>query len=274
MIRDSTDLPINVALSGGYDSEITLRSFVESGIPVTAHVARFEDGLNAEEVAVAQGLADLYQVPLKVLDLNLRHFWESEWENYANLYDAVSGQFMVHIWIVSQMDGFPVVGGGDPYLIFTNPSDPDGPYEEKRWYARFLSRQVSTTRYLNSVNRPGVPLFFYYTPEIMYSSFANPHMSHIVKYGPMGQLLTNSRFKPVVYGHYFPTDFLRPKRSGFERLEHEDMALRRKLRNITEHRNPQAIYLLDEFLSALKGEQDFPSGQSFPYAHRMFPLGS
>jgi hypothetical protein len=274
LIRDKTDLPINVALSGGYDSEITLRSFVESGIPVTAYFARFANGLNAEEYNVARAVAAKYKVPLKVLDLDVLRFWDENWQDYAQKFDSISGQFMVHIWIVSQMDGYPVVGGGDPYLVFTKPEDHKAPDEEKTWYCRFLSRQISTTRYLNSVDRPGAPLFFYYTPELILSAFANPHIEAYIRYRGILYLkfLSNVRLKPLIYGMYFPTDFDRPKRTGFEAIEQEDMDIRKRLRTITENRNPQAIYPREDFVAALRGERDYPvDWVSHPYTKTLFP---
>jgi hypothetical protein len=274
LIRDKTDLPINVALSGGYDSEVTLRSFVDSGIPVTAYVARFKDDVNVEEFETACSVADRYGVPLKILDLDVIKFWEENWRDYADRYHVISGQFMVHIWIMSQLDGFPVIGGGDPYLVLTNPDDYQAADEDKRWYCRFLSRQLSTTHYLTSVDRPGVPLFYYYTPELILSSFANNHVESFIRYwGDIyAKYITNSRIKKLVYGDDFPTHIDRPKRTGFEDIEIEDMAIRKKLRTISENRNPQAIYPREDFVAALRGEREYPiDWAAHSYTKRLFP---
>jgi hypothetical protein len=83
-------------------------------------------------------------------------------------------------------------------------------------------------RYPIKLNRPAVPGFFQYTPEMMLS-FLDDSFSWELHNNKRKGKLSNSTSKFNICSKYWPEVKKRIKRSGFEDLRDEDYTLRKKL---------------------------------------------
>lgn len=284
-IRRNTDLPIVVLFSGGADSEVALRAFVESGVEVSAAILRFADDLNVHDYAWAVMICETLRVPYRFYDLNLRDFWNSEALQYARDTQCVSPQLLSTMWLVDQIDGYPVLGSGEHYIAKRSPSNPSQASDEyprthwdliekekiAAWYRHFLVR-----------GRDGCPGFFQYTPELMLSWLVDPMGLDLWNDRILGKLDSMSTKLRFYKQHFDIKD--RPKYSGFEKLTEADLQFRKTLYELfsdadwayatpvpylVRELSPQpGVFPPAQVLSqapATPGEPDFPT----PYRYKM-----
>jgi hypothetical protein len=159
-IKDTAaDMPIELLFSGGINSEVVVRSFVAAGIPFTAHILRFGDEINAHDIVHNIQFCKAHGVCYKMHDLNILQFFEADLYDYAAVSQCVSPQVCVMMWLIDQLDGY-VVMGSKPNLV----RRPSG-----RWALRESETANALYRYCLATDRPGVPGFHQYTPELMLS---------------------------------------------------------------------------------------------------------
>jgi len=212
--------PIVVLFSGGVDSEVVVRSFVEAQIPVTAAIMKFAHGLNEHDISWAFQCCDRLGVKTSVYDLDLETFWESQLLNYAAPTQCISPQLAATMWLVDQIEGFPVLGSGECLLERSSQSDPSWYLFEKEkiaaWYRHFLLRK-----------RSGAPGFFQFTPELMLSFTLDPFVQKKLR----SESCSSKEFKLEFYQQHFDV-VSRPKYTGFEKVQELDALYRKKLEQL------------------------------------------
>lgn len=223
LIRRQTTEPINVLFSGGIDSEVTLRAFHEAGIAVTAAVLKFNGGLNFHDISWAQIICDQLEVPMKVLDLDLLDFWNSsEALKYAEETQCVSPQFLTTMWLLDHLEGYCVLGSGENFLTFQDPTPRTG-----GWRLIEKEKVAAWSRHFILRRRMGCPGFFQYTPELMLSWMLDP--TAVAFWRTPGHLVRDTfPLKLPLYRQHFSI-LPRPKLTGFEKVTKEDRKLRDKL---------------------------------------------
>lgn len=234
MIRDRTHLPIHVMFSGGLDSEVALRSFVQAGIPVTAAICRFAHDLNIHDISYAVIVCEALGVPYKFYDIDLIRFWYTDAYEYAIRTYAISPQLITTMWCADQIDGFPVMGSGEPYLVKDVPlgyKAKESDYTRTTWSLWEKEHIAAWYRHFMMRNREACPGFFQYTPEIMYSFVTEPPVVDLVNDTKRGKLSTLNS-KAEVYGRHFSM-IPRQKYTGFEKVPELDYQHRERMRRIS-----------------------------------------
>ena len=231
LIRDSTDLPIDICFSGGVDSEVALRSFLEAGIPVRVISLRFANGLNRHDVEWVERSCERLGVEPTFVDLDLLKFWGGDAQSYADRTQCVSPQLLSTMWLADQTDGFCVFGSGENFIVKRVPKEYVSgvtPYLRSTWDLFEKEKIAAWYRHFIVQGRDAAPGFFQYTPELMLSWFLDE----------MGCDLWNDRLegkrnsvssKLAIYQRHFEIED-RPKFTGFENVQGEDAIERRKLR--------------------------------------------
>ncbi len=172
LIYESTDLPIYILLSGGIDSEIVARSFIDANIPITCIIARFDGHLNEDDIRYAFKFCTKYDIPYEVYDINIIDFWKNSLMKYAIKTNCISPQLPVIMWLSDQVNGHVVLGSGECYVAKNGKSIWELWEKEKiaSWYRHFLVN-----------NMEGTPGFFQYTPEIMLSFITDQVISDMIE---------------------------------------------------------------------------------------------
>jgi GNAT superfamily N-acetyltransferase len=170
-IRDVNSGPIDILFSGGSDSEIVLRAFVDAGIKVRCNIIRYDRYINAHDWAYATVVCDSLGVKPVYHDLDLLNFYESgEYETYSDISNSVSPQLLPHMWLINKLDGVPVLGSGECYTartdIFekeeiTHFDDSNYP-KDVPWVMYEREKVASWYRFPMKIGRPAVPGFFQY----------------------------------------------------------------------------------------------------------------
>lgn len=221
LIAGQTDKEISVLFSGGIDSEVTLRSFVESGIPVQAVIARYKNDLNIHDISWAIIACEALNVPYKIFDLDLISFWEDKSYYYAQVSQCLSPQLTVCMWLADQISGYPVLGSGECLLVKDDETSIWSLWEKERiasWFRFFIARE-----------REACPSFFQYTPELILSYILDPLIQDLISNPDNKNLLNSAEIKLNFYQQHF--DILpRPKYTGFEKVQDEDFKYRSRLK--------------------------------------------
>jgi hypothetical protein len=230
VIRRNTNLPIVVLFSGGVDSEVTLRAFVESGIEVSVAILRFRDDLNVHDFAWAVSTCELLKVPYRFYDLDLREFWQTQAMTYARDTQCVSPQLLSTMWLIDQIEGFCVLGSGEHYLAKRKIPDQaitETNYLRSHWDLIEKEKIAAWYRHFLVRGRDGCPGFFQYTPEIMLSWLVDPLAVELWNDRIPGKLDSTSS-KLRFYRQHFDLR-VRPKYSGFEKVSNRDLEIRKHL---------------------------------------------
>ncbi len=222
-IKMSTDLPIWVLYSGGIDSEICLKSFLDEGINVEVAIMRFKNGLNEHDINYAFKFCHQYNLQYSIFDIDILEFWNSsEYLQIVDLCHCVSPQLAACLWLADQVEGLPIIAQGDPYLKKSIPKDyiPGvSPYLPSDWYYNESDRLCSLFRFFILKNKPAVPAFFQYLPEQILSFLKyNNYLKKLINNEIVGKLGTRTS-KALMYREDYPELEFRPKYHGFEQLE-------------------------------------------------------
>jgi hypothetical protein len=187
----SKNKKIVIALSGGLDSEVVARSFLEANVPFEAAILKYLPDLNDHDIQFAFHFCKLNNIKVNQIDIDVFQFYKSSAhrESYE-LYHCNSPMFSVHLELCRQFkNDFLIFGGVVP--IFHIPPDihnhagqvsrfniinktleqfnlAEFPVENTFCYDRFFSQHGTC----------GVSHFFMYTPELILRALAESDVIH------------------------------------------------------------------------------------------------
>lgn len=272
LIRDSIQEPLALLFSGGADSEVVLRSFVEQKIPIDVVICQFADKLNAFDVDVAITCCEQLGIPYKLVALDILEFLNSgRYLEYADATQIRSPELCSTMWLADQIDNVPIMGSGECYVVKRVPMsyiDGVSPYDPTPW--DMYEKELIAGWYRHFM-RPGherlaVPGFFQYTPEIMLSFLQDQRVVDLVHDRVIGKRSTLTS-KLGIYQKYFPLAN-REKYTGYERLS----ARVTDIRLILRQRYPKAngIFLTEypDLVAMLEGRITGPKGMHILDAYK------
>ncbi len=233
LVRASTADPLHVLFSGGVDSEVTLRSFIESKIPVRAAILRFADDLNVHDISWAVIKCEELGVPYTFYDLDLISFWRGEAKRYAEATYCLSPQLISTMWLIDQIPGYPILGSAECLFVKHGQAlyaPGVTPYEKTRWDLWEKERIAAWYRLFMIRGRAGCPGFFQYTPEIMLAYLRDPMVRDLLDDKFVGEFSTEG-IKAKVYEQYWPLQ-PRTKYTGFEKVLGYELELQAELRTL------------------------------------------
>lgn len=233
LVRDSTDLPLDVLLSGGQDSEVVVAAFKAAGIPINVIIMRFADGYNAYDIAYATKYCESHGITPRFIDLDIMEFMSGEAWKYAEQTSCINPPMLPHLWLIDQCDNYVVIGSGDVFLdknVRVKPGEvPDveyhmihhGNHEGHVYTGQWLYREhesiASLQRHFMKDNRPGCPGFFQFNPEIVLSWLNEPEVLRDTALE--SRRVTTHYTKYDIYRRAWNTQ-PRPKFDGFEIVRH------------------------------------------------------
>lgn len=227
---DRLGLNIYLLLSGGLDSEVAARAFLDAEVPFTAVVVKYkthanEKPMNFHESKFADWFCEKYSVNKLDLILDPTKFFASdEVREIADIAQTRSGQLACSMWAARQLgNGYIVLGQGEPYLY----------RQFGKWWFREKELIVSWHKFWMFAGIKGTAGFHQYTPDQMLAYLTDPLIVELVNSQKLaiGEPLNNASVKQQVYqNHYSDADFLtRKKYTGFERMVQIDNTIRQVL---------------------------------------------
>jgi hypothetical protein len=273
LIRDSFDEPLTVLFSGGADSEVVLRSFYEQGIPCKVAICQFANKLNLHDVGYAVECCQQLGIQFDLIPLDIEWFLDGAYWPYAEASQSRSPELCSTMWLADQVDGIPIMGSGECYLVKRIPAtyvDGASPYTKTPWdlYERELI--AGWYRHFMRTGRKAVPAFFQYTPEIMLSFLREDRVVDLVNDRLIGKRSTVTS-KLGIYQKYFPLAD-RKKFSGYENVAARVSDLRIHLRRQMPH-SEMFLTEYNDLVAMLEGRLDGPKGLAHTtlYPHRPAP---
>lgn len=209
-------LPIYLYLSGGQDSEIMARAFLEAQVPFVALVIEYEDKKNIHDISRALRFCTNAGVSVRMVQFNVSDFIRNMLLNMAEKYVCPNVSVLSHTYMIETLEPhFPVIGGGD--LQFERPR------VAQLFWSDDLVRVESTKslppiRALKERGRSGATRFFSYTPEMMEAYLRHSFLHLIMRNEKSFPTLSVREWKSVVYHEQWDDLEPRQKYDGFERM--------------------------------------------------------
>ena len=203
LIRNSTNKPLFVMMSGGIDSEVVARSFKDANIDFTAAVLRYNDNLNKHDITYAEEWCDCNSVKIEYFDITPVKFWFSK--NALNISnDSQTGipEILCTMWMIENIKGLPIVGQGEPFV-----------YRNDTLVFREAETIVSWYKHMINNGIEGIAGFHQYLPEQMLSILNDPLMNTIEQ--------DSEEIKFKIYKKHYPDMKIREAYTGAEHLKNE-----------------------------------------------------
>jgi len=249
-------LDIYLLLSGGLDSEVAARAFLEAKVPFTAVIVKYQKNRderpwNYHECKFADLFCKKYSVNKLDLFLNPIKFFESEEiKKIAEISQSRSGQLMCSMWAANKLgNGYIVLGQGEPYLY----------RQFGKWWFREKEIIISWYKFWLFAGIKGTPGFHQYTPDQMLAYLSDPLIVKLINSPTLavGEPMNNAAIKQQLYqSHYPDSDFLsRKKYTGFENFLPFDENIRFELMVKFSSHHAEHCVEYHEMLNRLKGKK-------------------
>ena len=228
LIRDDADGDLWVLFSGGIDSEVVVQSFLFASVPIKVGITRFANHLNRHDMIYAVRFCETHGVPYRCLDIDIEKFFHSgEAWRYAERTKCVQPQLLHTMWAMDQVDGYPILGSGECYLVRRDPREGTASDGRPIWDMFEKERIASWFRHLMRTDHGGCAGFFQYNPENMLAFLQDPVVADLCANRLPGHSST-MKLKEEIYRRYFLLE-RRQKHHGFENVMHLDDRLRPEL---------------------------------------------
>lgn len=212
-IDHATD-KITALFSGGVDSELMIRAFLDIGYTPKIVIARYENDYNLYDVSYAVTICSMLNVPYTILDFNLHKFYEHDAERVSEMAQIDRPRALPYCRLLEVVDGFPIMGASD-----LSPWRTDDNYTCKgTWMMRCWEHDIGWSKFLRQINKPGIAEWFKWTPGLVISYMNTVWFSNLIddRYG--GKLGSNST-KILGYREAYPDLIERKKQTGFEKTD-------------------------------------------------------
>lgn len=151
-----------VFLSGGTDSEIVVRNFLDIGVTPRCVAINFTKGYNAPDIAEAKAIAIDLDLKLDVIDFDIEDFYYSgAAKEFGKDIQCTQITYLMVYYNILKLNA-PAVMGGE--AVFTRNVNPQGSV----WSYTFRENEdASAMRFSNKYQIPLVNEWFSYTPELL-----------------------------------------------------------------------------------------------------------
>jgi hypothetical protein len=237
-------------ISGGLDSEIMIRSYVEQGLKPLCIIIKFKGDYNIADVSEAVSLLTELEVPYKIIDYDIKEFYHSG--AAGELAKEIQCELLPFLafFDVSRKLGVPTVLGGELLIERYR-----GVNHKPQWVLRNLETyEAAHVRFSQKYNIPFIIEWFSYTPEIMLHYLENEHVKKLVM--PYSTYWSITPLKNMILRSMVPGLRKKSKGTGYENLKgllHESKQMLGSLmpENIGDT-HPYLTY--EEVLNKLRGQ--------------------
>jgi len=237
--------------SGGVDSEVMLRAFLHIGANPNVYVVRYEDDLNIYDVSYAVSIANSLGVDIKIIDMNIKQFYENEAEKVSELAQCDRPRALPQMKFADYVDGLPILAMADITWQRSN----DNYSIKGDWRAWEIESDCAFDRYNIAVGRDAIYQWGRWSPGILLAHTRWKWFHKLINDGYPGKL-GNSSTKFDGFSEEFPMMLPRRKKIGFEKCEdligEFQSFLETKYNGLPFRR--QSEYTLDEMWTKITGK--------------------
>jgi len=212
LIYQSLGKDFALLISGGTDSEIVLRNFLEINVNPTCYMIRLENDYNLHDIIEATELTNELGVDLKFIDFNVKDFlYSGEASEFGKELQCTQITYLMLYRTILKL-GMPTVMGGELMLKRNIGTDPSS------WHYCFRENEdASAMRFSLKYNIPLAYEYFSYTPEMMLYYLEDPDIQKLVS-NKYNYKLTSVSSKNAILKKLVPEVRAKAKTHGFEKL--------------------------------------------------------
>jgi len=212
LIYQSLGKDFALLISGGTDSEIVLRNFLEINVKPTCYMIRLENDYNLHDIIEATELTNELGVDLKFIDFNVKDFlYSGEASEFGKELQCTQITYLMLYRTILKL-GMPTVMGGELMLKRNIGTDPSS------WHYCFRENEdASAMRFSLKYNIPLAYEYFSYTPEMMLYYLEDPDIQKLVS-NKYNYKLTSVSSKNAILKKLVPEVRAKAKTHGFEKL--------------------------------------------------------
>ena len=201
-----------IFLSGGTDSEIVLRNFLEIGVKPRCVIIKFTNDYNLPDVLEGIEITKQLDVKLDIIDFDVKDFYKSgQALDFSKQIDCTQITYLMVYYHIMKLNAPSVMGGEMLLSRYVSQSD-------VFWYYTFRENEdASAMRFSEKFKIPLVNEWFSYTPEMMLYYLENLDIQQLMS-DKFNYKLTSVTSKNLILSKLYPGIKMRKKTTGFERL--------------------------------------------------------
>ena len=201
-----------VFFSGGVDSELVLRSYLDVGAKPIVNIFRFEDHINEYDVSYAIVVCEQLGVDYNVIDFNLKRFFENDAEEISEIAQIDRPRGLPQLKFLDYAEGFAVLGIGDPR--WTRRIQDDTP-----WILLDQEHDTGWDKYILHRKMPAIAQWFKWTPELVLAYTELDWFKNLVikNKWPGREGVTSTKL--IGYREAYPDMLDRTKKTGMEPID-------------------------------------------------------
>jgi hypothetical protein len=203
-----------IFFSGGVDSELILRSYLEIGSNPEVFIVRYENDYNIYDVSYAITVCLSLGVEYKLINFNLKKFYETDAESVSEIAEIDRPRILPHLKFTECADGLIIVGHSDVRWY-----RPHNDYSQKAiWLAQDFEHDIGCDKYNIRKNRTAIYQWWKWTPGLILSYTKLNWFKKLVNDEYHGKLGINST-KYTGFSEVYPNLIYRKKQTGFELVD-------------------------------------------------------
>jgi len=204
----------SIFFSGGVDSELILRAYLEIGSKPEVYIIRYENDLNIYDVSYAITICTILNVEYNLIDFNLQKFYENDAEKISVDAQIDRPRMLPHVKFTDCADGLIIVGHSD--VRWYRPHDD---YTKKAiWLAQDFEHDIGCDKYNILHNRSAIYQWWKWTPGLVIAYTQLDWFKKLVNDEYIGKLGINST-KIIGFREVYPDIIQRVKQTGFEKID-------------------------------------------------------
>lgn len=203
-----------VFFSGGVDSELILRSYINIGSNPLVYIVRYEDDINLYDVSYAVTVCSVLGVDYKIVDFNLKKFYENDALQIARESQIDRPRMLPHLKFTESADGLIIVGHSD--MAWYRPSDDYS--VSVPWLCYDFEHDIGCDKYTIMHNRSAIYQWWKWTPGLILSYTRLNWFRTLINDGYYGKRGIDST-KIIGFREVYPDLIERKKKTGFEAID-------------------------------------------------------
>lgn len=204
-----------VFFSGGADSELILRAYLEIGAKPEVYIVRYEKDYNIYDVSYAITVCNILGVKYNLIDFELEKFYRNDADLISEQAQVDRPRMLPHIKFTDCADGLIIVGHSDVRWYRANED-----YNEPGiWLAQDFEHDIGCDKYNLLHNRPAIYQWWKWTPGLILSYTRLNWFQNLINDKYNGKLGINST-KLQGFREVYPDMIQRKKATGFEDVDH------------------------------------------------------
>jgi hypothetical protein len=222
-----------IFLSGGLDSEVVVKAFIDAGVTFKAISFRFEHSLSLHETVYIDKFVSKHNLDHTYYDIDPDWIISDEGAEYFEQAQCTMSEMLPHMKLIKHvwdnLQGLPVLGNGDLYVskdiskswLF------DRSCNKYEWNYIEFEYILAWNRFAVKNNIVGCFNFFMHNPEIVLAMIREPAMAKCLN-NELEYKMSSRSTKAVVYMRHWPDLEPRLKYHGSEKLGGRCIELNRK----------------------------------------------